>query len=259
LTETSSVRQTWPGRAFRRFRRGFWKSLILLVIGSAVVVSIGRLLAPHADAFRPLIEEFLAARLGQSVRIERVEASWPRLSPQISIRGLQIGEPGTRVFNVERARLEIKLYNLLRPGRNSFELVVLGLDMRLLQDAAGRWSWRLDRGATLPTRWDRALLAGDLLVRNSRVEIVPRDVPSFEWLVPEARVSRAAERVGVRLRADATGGASASVDVSLLLDFGNGSNPHRFGAGADSRTARRRRVAELESPRRRSGACPSQS
>jgi len=205
--------------------------LIWLLIASAVVVSIGRLLAPQADVLRPAIEGFLAARLGQPVRIERVEASWPRLSPQLSIRGLQIGEPGTRVSYLDRARLEIKLYNLVRPGRNSFELVVLGLDMRLLQDTEGRWSWRLDRGATLPTRWDRALTAGDLLVRDSRVEIVPRDFPALKWSVPEARVSRAADRVGVRLRADATGGPSASLDVRMLLDFDGSSVDSLRGYG----------------------------
>ena len=219
MTETSSVRGTGLGHAFRQFRRKFWKVLILLVIFSAVIVSIGRLLAPQADAFRPLIEDYLSSRLGQPVRIERVEASWPRLSPQLSIRGLRIGGPDTRIFDLDRARLEVRLYNLLRPGRNTLELVVLGLDMRLFQDSDGRWSWRLDRGAPLPTRWDRALTAGDLLLRDSRIEIVPRNLPAFGWSVPEARLGRQGERVGVRLRADASGGPRAALDVRLLLEF----------------------------------------
>lgn len=182
-----------------------------------MLVSLGRLAAPHADAFRPLVEDFIARQLGQSVEIRRVEASWPRLSPQISIQGLRIGAGGGRTLNVDRASLEFKLYNLVRPRHNAFELIVLGLDMSLVQDAEGRWRWRLDRGATLPERWERALSAGDLLVRDSSIEIVPRDLAAFEWQVPEARLTRLAQRVGIRLRAEASGGPESIVEARFEL------------------------------------------
>jgi len=183
------------------------------------VVSIGRLLAPQADAFRPMIERFLARQIGQPVRIERIEASWPRLSPQVSIRGLRVGAGDARLIDVDRARMEFKLYNLVRPGRNSVELIVLGLDMSLLQDEQGRWRWRLDRGGSLPAGWERALSAGDLLVRDSSVEIVPRDLPRSRWTVTEAYLNRIAERVGIRLRADALGGPEAAVEFRVELEL----------------------------------------
>jgi len=204
-------------RAFRRFRRYCWKWLIWFVIASAVLVSIGRLVAPYADAFRPVVERFLAAALDQPVRIERVEASWPHLSPQITLRGLEVGAPAHRLLDVDEARLEFKLYNLVHPGRNSFEMIVLGLDLVLVQDEAGRWSWRLDRGGRLAEGWEELVSAGDVLLRDAGIRIAPHGTPDLNWSVPEARLSRRADRLRVRMQAVPEGGAGDPLEARLVL------------------------------------------
>ena len=204
-------------RVFRRLRRGCWKLAVWFIIGSAVLVSIGRLLAPHSDAFRPVVERFLAEALNQPVRIERIEARWPRLSPQITLIGLEVGRPEERLLDVDQARLEFKLYNVVRPGRNSFELVVLGLDMLLVQDDDGQWSWRLDRGGRLAEGWERAISAGDVLLRNSGIRVSPRGLPDMSWEVPEARLSRAADRLRVRMNALPEGGSGEFIEARFVL------------------------------------------
>lgn len=193
--------------------------MLWFVIGSAVLVSIGRLLAPYADTFRPAVERFLARALNQPVRIERIEASWPRLSPRITMHGLEVGDPDQRLLDVDRARLEFKLYNLVQPGRNSLELIVLGLNVVLVQNEQGRWSWRLDRGGRFAEGWEELVSAGDVLLQDSSVRVAPHGLPGLDWQVPEARLDRNADRLTVRLEAMPAGGVGESLEARLILDM----------------------------------------
>jgi len=216
-SDSGRLRDILPARALRRVRRGCWKALAWFVIGSAVLVSIGRLIAPQADTFRPAVEQFLARALNQPVRIDRIEASWPRLSPQITMHGLEVGNPNQRLLDVDRARLDFKLYNLVRPGRNSFGLVVLGLNLELLQNEQGQWSWRLDQGGRFAAGWEELVSAGDVLLRDSTVRVAPQGLPGLDWSIPEARLHRDADRLGVRLEALPSGGEGESLEVRLVL------------------------------------------
>lgn len=200
-----SYDQQWR-RALRRCRRLCWKSVVWFVIASAVLVSIGRLLAPYADLLRPQIERILAERLERPVRIERIEASWPRLSPRLTLYGVRVGEDDPRLLGVDRARLEFKLYNLLRPAANVVGLVVLGLEVAVIQNPQGRWSWQLDRGGRLAEGWADALAAGDLVLRDAGVRVVPHGLPQLRWTISEARLGRAGSELGVRLQAMPAGG-----------------------------------------------------
>ncbi|MDT8437970.1 MAG: YhdP family protein [Wenzhouxiangellaceae bacterium] len=203
----------------RRLRRRCWKLLAVFVIGSAVLVGLGRLLAPHADVARPALERALTQVLGQPVRIDRVAARWPRLSPQVSLEGLQIGPVAAPLLDADRARLEIKLYNLLRPAHNTLELAVIGLRLSLQQDESGRWSWRLDQGGELADDWQRVVSAGDLLLRDFRVDIRPHGLPALELAVPEAQLTRRANAVRVRLTALPVDGLGESLAARIVLDM----------------------------------------
>ena len=115
MTESDvDVRKSGRGLSgyVRVCRRLLWKLLLWFVIASAVIVSLGRLLAPYADHARPLVERALAEALNQPVRIGRIEAQWPHLSPQIQLYDLSVGTMDDAVLEVDRARLELKLYNL---------------------------------------------------------------------------------------------------------------------------------------------------
>lgn len=216
--KTSPGRAASFGRAFRRFRRHCWKFAAWFVIASAVVVSIGRLLAPYADGVRPVLEQFLSNALGEQVAIRRVEASWPHLSPQIELRGLTIGDADAPLLTVDRAQLELRLYNLVRPAHNSFELAVLGLELAVIQDEAGRWSWELERGGRFAEGWERAVEAGDLVLRDSGVRVAPRAVPELRWMIPEATLNRVGDQLRVRFEARAEDGAD-ELDARLLLEM----------------------------------------
>jgi len=186
------------------------------VIGSAVLVSIGRLLAPQADALRVPLETWLSDALGRPVSIERVEAAWPRWSPEIWLHGLSIGQPQTRLMRIERARLQLRLYNLVRPARNSFELVAFGLDLGLVQDESGRWSWRVDRGGRFAEGWEQLISAGDVLLRDLSIRIIPNGWAPVVFDVPEASLSRRGSRLRVGLVARPPAGGAPLVARMVL-------------------------------------------
>ena len=202
MTEAAASRS---GRSLfgyvRVCRRLLWKLLLWFVIASAVIVSLGRLLAPYADHARPLIERALAQALNQPVRIGRIEAQWPRLSPQIHLHDLSVGTAQDAMLQVDRARLELKLYNLVRPARNSFELVALGLNLALVEDDQGRWTWQIEGGGQVAGGWQRGLSAGDLKLRSSMIRVAPNQAPILIWDVPEADLNRRGDRLRIRFSA----------------------------------------------------------
>jgi uncharacterized protein (TIGR02099 family) len=203
-------------------RRLVWKLAVWFLIVSAVVVSLGRLLAPHVDLLRPQIERLMSERLGAPVRIERIEASWPRLSPRLSLEGVRIGRVDQQLLGVNRARLEFRLYNALRPAANIYDLVVLGLDVAVVQDAEGRWSWRLDRGARLDEGWLDLLSAGDILLRDAGVSVAPHGLPEGRWLLTEARLGRSGDELGVRLEARPRDGDAGTLIGSARIGLVDG-------------------------------------
>ena len=209
-------------RGLRRLRRGLWKLLGWMIIGSAVLVGIGRLLAPYADHARPLLEQVLADRIGQPVRIERLRASWPRLSPVVELEGLSIGPDGEPLLQIERSRLQIRLYNFVRPSQNVLELVAVGLELGLVQDESGRWTWQLDEGGRVAGDWQRALGAGDLVLRDSRVGITPRGIDRMALGVSEARLHRTGSELQIRLTARLLDAPLDQIDIRLRLAQGSG-------------------------------------
>ncbi|MDX1624961.1 MAG: YhdP family protein [Wenzhouxiangellaceae bacterium] len=220
MSEARPPRRARVRRRARQFRRRLWKTVAFLVVGSAVVVSIGRLLAPQADLARPLVESWLSRTLDQPVEIGRVEASWPRLSPRIQLHDLRIGSAGQPLLAVERARMEFKLYNLPRPGRNSVELVALGLSVALVQEDSGRWSWQLERGGQLERGWERIVAAGDVVLRDATIRIDPQAWPDLSWTIPEAMLSRTGDRLSVRLEARPAAGSTESLRIRAGLVLG---------------------------------------
>jgi len=217
----------------RRTRRRFWKLLGGFVIASAVIVGLGRLLAPYADSARPLMEQFLSHQIGQPVNIGRLEASWPHWSPRILLHDLSLGDADAPLLRVDRARLEWRLYNLVRPSHNSLDLVLIGLRLAAVQDEQGRWSWQVERGGRIAPDWQRALAAGDLLLRDSGVRVVPRDLPALELRVPEAMLHRSGDRLDIALTA-AAGGDGEMMRARLMMRQAEG-RPAEIRGYAQSR------------------------
>lgn len=177
----------------RRLRALLITALAVVIILAAIIVGVGRMLVPHADHLRPWLEEMLSDRLEHPVRIDAVEARWPRLTPQISLHSIRVGEADEPLASIDQARVELHLPNLVRHDRNLVSLVVLGLDLVLSEDEQGRWGVQIEGGGQFLAEGDRErALAGDLVVRDARVGLRPRALPETEWRLSEADIRRSA-------------------------------------------------------------------
>ncbi|MFW5926885.1 MAG: YhdP family protein, partial [Wenzhouxiangella sp.] len=251
---------SWLAAFFGRLRGIIATALALVIILAAVIVGVGRLLIPYADQARPWLEGYLSDQIGQEVAIGRIEAVWPRLTPQVTLEAVRVGAVDDPLARMDQARVEVHLRHLFRPERNVVNLIVLGLDLVLAEDEAGHWGVQLEGGGRLWSGQGDEPLAGDLILRDASVEIRPRQLPVTAWHLEEAEVRRSGDRsivlgrlrsvdlpgagMDIRMRADHPGGRIAHVDGwagirDLRLDadlIGNlfGKRPDDFAAQFDA-------------------------
>ena len=76
--------------------RWLWLCLALLIIGTVILVVIGRQTIAYVDQVREPIEQFLAEQIGQQVDLGKLSGEWPRLVPIIEIDHASIFAPGGR-------------------------------------------------------------------------------------------------------------------------------------------------------------------
>ncbi len=212
------VRPSPLRRLWRQLKGLLLTTLAVLIIGLAAVVGLGRLLIPYADQARPWLAERLSERIGQPVSLERLEAQWPRLTPQLGLVGLKVGPVDAPLLVIDDARLEIHLPDLFNEDRNALQLIVLGLDLLVVEDADGRWGLELAGGAELPERGGReAGLMGDLRIRDARVRVRPKTRAELEGRLVEGNLRRRGERSRIDGRLALAGGLGGQLDFALLL------------------------------------------
>jgi len=207
----------------RRVRQWLAAIVAVVIITTAVVVGIGRLLIPYADELRPWLESHLSERLGQPVSIERVEAHWPRLTPRISLKGLQAGSGDNLLIDVATARLELHLPDLVRADRNPFRLVVIGLDLVLAENETGQWGLRMETGGEFAGDSSGGQdLAGDLVVRDVRVRVSPQSGPHLDLMISEGEIRRRGDQTGLVARAHLAAAPEAELSLTLLGEHFDG-------------------------------------
>lgn len=206
-------------RAVRQLRALVLTALALLIIITAILVGVGRALIPHADQLRPWLEATASERLGQRVTLERVEAEWPRLTPSLSLIGVQLDDGTGNRLHMDRVRLELHLPNALDRRSNLIRLVVLGLELILEPDEDGRWGAQLGAGAA--GDWRQQLPLGDLLIRDAMVRVRPLQWPEILLQLDEGRVERRGRQTQFHGALSRPGGVD-QLDLRLLIDHPDG-------------------------------------
>ncbi|TVS10111.1 MAG: TIGR02099 family protein [Wenzhouxiangella sp.] len=216
----SSTRLAW---FWRQLRGLLLTTLAVLVIGTAVLVGVGRALAPFADEIRPWLQQAMSERIGQTVEIDKLEARWPRLTPQLNLIGVHLDDGQGNRLEIDQARLELSLLNVVNPRANPVRLVLLGLELILEPDEDGRWGAELAGGAA--TSGDAArdqLPFGDLLIRDARVTVRPRQWPELVLQLDEGGIERHGSQTqfhGIFSRMEMP---EEQIDLRLLIDHHNG-------------------------------------
>lgn len=124
---------------FRLLRATLWAlAFVYFALGALVLVTRYTVL-PNIQEFRPEVEAALSRSLGLTVRIERIDASWPGLRPHLALHGLRVHDPAGRpalAFDKVEADLAWRSLWLLKPLLHRLEIRQPVLDMR--RDADGR-------------------------------------------------------------------------------------------------------------------------
>lgn len=120
----------------------FWGLCAVLLISLAVLVTIGRELAPQLTHYRTDIEAALSEAMDVRVTIGSIAATWEGLSPELQILGVEVTSlDGKQILAVDTAFAEL---NLLRSLFN-WELVLgrvefVDIAMEFEQQANGIWT-----------------------------------------------------------------------------------------------------------------------
>ena len=129
------------GKAFKTAMRWLWLTLALLIIGTVILVVIGRQTITGVDYFRPDIQQIIQTQLGLRVELGEINGEWPRLTPVLDIeRAAVFADDGSAVVAIDGARAELDLFSSIAHGTPIWrELVVDSLSLTMIEDETGHW------------------------------------------------------------------------------------------------------------------------
>ncbi len=121
--------------------RKFWGTLALLLIVAAVLVQLGREMAPSLTLHRDFLQEYFSERLSSRVELGALHARWEGLKPELLVRDFRLYNPaGQPVLSAERVELRLDVLNSVMSRSLRFEeLRFGGLQAELQQGQEGRW------------------------------------------------------------------------------------------------------------------------
>lgn len=125
-----------------RLNRYLSATVVVVLIGYAVIVVIGRQTLPYLNRYQTQINHFLSRQLGIELTTEHIDGVWTGLSPRIELRGLRLGNSmDGEVFHVQRLSAELDLLRSIAAGELVWRQLSLGaIDILLREDADGHWS-----------------------------------------------------------------------------------------------------------------------
>ena len=117
----------------------------------AVVVGVGRLLAPQAEALKPHLETALAQSLGASVRIEGLTVQWPGVLPSMTLTGLAIERDGATRVELDEAVVEFHWLNAFKSDEVVTHLALVAPELVVAEQTSGEWTLLWSDEALPPT------------------------------------------------------------------------------------------------------------
>ncbi|GMG86591.1 YhdP family phospholipid transporter [Biformimicrobium ophioploci] len=210
--------------AVRWLARKIWLVAIIVVIGLALLVQIGRVASPHIGRLQPEITGWLSDRLGAEVQVDSLALDWQALNIALRVGGLRAGKDGDLAMDAGLFHFDL-LASLRARELTWREVEVRGLRVTLEQHESGQWwiqgiPFEPDSDAARKRREAREgkLPVGDPLrifsvgprvnIEHAEIGLVFNDDVSSSISIPEIRVENA--RGFHRLTARAYVGDSAN-------------------------------------------------
>ena len=122
--------------------RWLWLTAALLIIGTVILVVIGRQTISSVDELRPVLQQLIGDNIGMQVRLGEIQGEWPRLIPILDVEKIEIiSEDQTPAIVLDHGRADLDLFNSIKHLSPIWrELVVDQLAITMVEDDAGRWS-----------------------------------------------------------------------------------------------------------------------
>ena len=183
--------------------------LLILLVLVAAYVSLGRMLIPRVDDYRPQIERLLSAALNVPVHIQALSGEWHYLDPRLEIDGFRIGND-TAGITFNRLTVELNSFqSLLERDLVVSDLFIDSLSLRLTQNPSG--AWQIDGMPVAETPPDLSILLTSLPYLES-VEMTSLHI-DVEGQLAHYQIRNQPDQV-FELRAD---GAKKSMSLPLSV------------------------------------------
>ncbi|OLF55889.1 YhdP family protein [Pseudomonas chlororaphis] len=183
----------------------------LLLVLTALYVSLGRELTPLVAEYRTEVQAKAEEALGMPVQIGRLEGSWSGFSPILLAQDVIVGE-GANALRLDQVRVAPDLPGSALARQLRIEhLEFSGLNLSLKEGPDGRWALeglpvQDDQPVDPEQLLNRMQMVSELSVLNSQVTLQPQDHAAI-----------ALTYVGLNLR---TGASRQRLDARLTLPDG---------------------------------------
>jgi len=142
MAESSTKDSTpWSARLGQAAWRWSWRAVALVLIGTAVLLTLARLLLPFADQYQAELEDRVESYLGYEVSIGKLDIDWQGLGPRVRMSELRVHDVGAEGDSVLFEQAHVRLRPVLRAGMPSLELAdfsLIGFTLRARMDEQGR-------------------------------------------------------------------------------------------------------------------------
>ena len=129
------------GKAFKSAIRWLWLTIALLIIGTVILVVIGRQTIAGIDSYRADIQQIIEDQIGLRVELGELNGDWPRLVPILDIqRAVVFAEDNFPAIEVSGGRAHLDLFETIARKTPIWrELVVDSLQLTMVEDETGNW------------------------------------------------------------------------------------------------------------------------
>lgn len=126
---------------FKSLARGFGLAAILLVIGTVVIIFIGRQSIGHLDQLRPALKTIISSSTGMQVELSPISGEWSELLPVIELQAVDLLDiDGKSVFRLERGRADLDILKSIQQKTTIWRDFSVGkLELSLVENAQGHW------------------------------------------------------------------------------------------------------------------------
>ena len=120
----------------------FWRFAALLIIGTVILLVIGRQTIGSIDQLRPTLQSIITDSSGLQVNLGRLQGEWPRLVPILDVEAVEvIADNGEVAISLDHGRANLDVLNSLKYGSPIWrELTVDRLVLNVREDRQGRWN-----------------------------------------------------------------------------------------------------------------------